>query len=300
MMKTNLHEHLEKLWAFKAIVETGSIRKAAERMHITQPSLTRSIQILEGTLNQQLLVRSKSGVVPTDSGKLLLDLTNSLKDEIERFQLKLQDPKSKWIGKLKVGTYEYLIKHLWSDILLQAKHMYPHLQLQLTAQSSFIPHSHSSTEFDLIVDVEPILSKGLSSIKLYDDSFCFYIGTKEKISLDEKLAGTDLIYVPSAIDGDRQSLLESLIRFNLNPAKIYEVDTFESCRHLAISGIGATILPASIGDKEVKAKTLKKIQLAGVPPQGFGKHRVCATFLKTKSDDPKISAIIKLLQMVKH
>ncbi|MCX6118799.1 MAG: LysR family transcriptional regulator [Proteobacteria bacterium] len=289
MTKTNLHEHLEKLWAFKAIVETGSIRKAAERMHITQPSLTRSIQILEGTLNQQLLVRSKSGVVPTDSGKLLLDLTNSLKDEIERFQLKLQDPKSKWIGKLKVGTYEYLIKHLWSDILLQAKHMYPHLQLQLTAQSSFIPHSHSSTEFDLIVDVEPILSKGLSSIK-----------PKEKISLDEKLAGTDLIYVPSAIDGDRQSLLESLIRFNLNPAKIYEVDTFESCRHLAISGIGATILPASIGDKEVKAKSLKKIQLAGVPPQGFGKHRVCATFLKTKSEDPKILAIIKLLQMVKH
>ena len=53
------------------MVDIGSLTQAADVLHIAQPALSQQIATLEGEVRQQLLVRTKRGVTPTEAGKVL-------------------------------------------------------------------------------------------------------------------------------------------------------------------------------------------------------------------------------------
>src|SRR5258708_6645837 len=62
---------IEKLRLFLVILEEGSLRRAAERLHISQSAITRQIQLLEHDLGGRLLERTSVGVRPTNGGQTL-------------------------------------------------------------------------------------------------------------------------------------------------------------------------------------------------------------------------------------
>jgi LysR family nitrogen assimilation transcriptional regulator len=63
--------NLRRLQYFVKIVDVGSLTQAADVLHVAQPALSQQLATLEGEVRQQLLVRTKSGVVPTEAGKVL-------------------------------------------------------------------------------------------------------------------------------------------------------------------------------------------------------------------------------------
>ena len=56
---------LTRLQYFVAVAEAGSFSRAAAALHLTQPSLSRQVQLLEDELGQRLLERTGRGAVPT-------------------------------------------------------------------------------------------------------------------------------------------------------------------------------------------------------------------------------------------
>ena len=63
--------NLRRLKYFVKIVDVGSLTQAADLLHIAQPALSQQLAALEGEVRQQLLVRNKRGVTPTEAGKVL-------------------------------------------------------------------------------------------------------------------------------------------------------------------------------------------------------------------------------------
>lgn len=63
--------NFRRLKYFVRIVDIGSLTQAAEVLHIAQPALSQQIATLEGELDQQLFIRTKRGVTPTETGKIL-------------------------------------------------------------------------------------------------------------------------------------------------------------------------------------------------------------------------------------
>lgn len=64
---------LRLLRYFAAVVDEGSLTRAARRLHITQPALSRAVRSLERSVGTALLLRSPQGTTPTAAGKLLLE-----------------------------------------------------------------------------------------------------------------------------------------------------------------------------------------------------------------------------------
>src|SRR6476620_4497313 len=62
---------LEKLRLFLVVLEEGSLRRAAERLHISQSAITRQLQSLEHDLGGRILERTSAGVRPTSGGHAL-------------------------------------------------------------------------------------------------------------------------------------------------------------------------------------------------------------------------------------
>ncbi|MCX6124703.1 MAG: LysR family transcriptional regulator, partial [Proteobacteria bacterium] len=284
---------------FRAVAESGSFRQGALIARVTQPSLTRSIQILESVLDCKLFYRSSRGVDLTEAGRSLLKLCKEIWSQVVTYEALLKDPSIAWAGTVRVGTYEYLLKLLWGETLLRMSKDYPELQINLIVRSGFVPHSiNLEKEFDVIVDVEPIKALNLHSVQIFNDTFCFYRSPKYSYEKKSNLRNSTLIFVPSAIDAYRINLQERLLQLNLEPQRRYEVDTFESCRHLALSGLGVVILPRSLGEREVRLNKLVEVAVSRVPPTGFGRHSIYATILAGRKDDPKIQLVISCLKQV--
>src|ERR1044072_9059682 len=60
-----------RLYSFVKIVDAGSITRAADILHIAQPAVSQQLSLLETQFKQQLLIRSKRGVAPTEAGRAL-------------------------------------------------------------------------------------------------------------------------------------------------------------------------------------------------------------------------------------
>lgn len=87
---------LQQMEALYRLVETGSFTRASERMHVTQPSLTKLIQNLENLVNARLVNRKNRGISLTREGQILYDYTKKvfrLRDDAgERLQRAQEQP----------------------------------------------------------------------------------------------------------------------------------------------------------------------------------------------------------------
>jgi len=89
--------------AFIAVADASSVTKAAERLHISQPPLTRQIQQLEQELGLTLFVRHRHGVVLTEGGRRLLDKARQWDQAAGAFAEAAAQLKAAECGRLRVG-----------------------------------------------------------------------------------------------------------------------------------------------------------------------------------------------------
>ena len=87
-----------------AVVETGSLRAAARKLGLTQPSLTKSLRQLEELTELQLLVRSKHGVTLTSAGQALVSRARAIESEIRRTAGDLERLRGGEVRSVAVGV----------------------------------------------------------------------------------------------------------------------------------------------------------------------------------------------------
>ncbi len=76
--------NFRRLKYFVKIVDIGSLTQAAEVLHIAQPALSQQVATLEGELKQQLLIRTKRGVMPTEAGNILMRMRKPFFSSVSR------------------------------------------------------------------------------------------------------------------------------------------------------------------------------------------------------------------------
>lgn len=103
---------LRQLRHFIEIVRCSSFGQAAERLHITQPALSKSIRNLERTLGVQLLERHPGGVVPTDYGALFLEYATVVTTELERAVDEINELRGRGKGVVRVGAGATMMQYL--------------------------------------------------------------------------------------------------------------------------------------------------------------------------------------------
>jgi DNA-binding transcriptional LysR family regulator len=122
---------LRQLNVFIAVVEYGSMVKAAQHLSISQPVISKMISSLEQTLGLPLLERSRLGVEPTLYGRALLKrslaLCNDLRSSVDELQ-SLADPTA---GELRIGSTEPLMAGLLPAIIDRLSRRFPKLTLHI-------------------------------------------------------------------------------------------------------------------------------------------------------------------------
>jgi len=164
---------LRQLNVFIAVVEYGSMAKAAEHLAISQPVISKMIASLEQTLGLPLLERSRLGVEPTLYGKALLKrsiaLCNDLRSGVDELQ-SLADPA---MGELRVGSTEPVMAGLLPTIIDRLSRQYPRIVFHLvTAYTESLDRELIERNVDLLIAAKwrPLIDERLEFNFLFDDT----------------------------------------------------------------------------------------------------------------------------------
>src|SRR5258708_3057474 len=123
---------LRQLEILFAVVECGTMGKAAERLAISQPVISKAIADLEHTLGVRLLDRSPHGVEPTLYGRALLNRTLPVFDELMHGVKEIEFLADPTAGELRIGSSEAIAAGLLSAVIDPLTRQYPRLAFHVT------------------------------------------------------------------------------------------------------------------------------------------------------------------------
>src|SRR4051794_37690513 len=127
---------LRHLNVLVAVVEHGSMVRAAEHLSISQPVVSKAIADLEELLGVQLLDRGPQGIEPTIYGRALVKRSVSLFDDIRTSISELEHLADPTAGVLRIGTTEAFSTTLLPAIINRLSRQYPRLVFDIVLADS--------------------------------------------------------------------------------------------------------------------------------------------------------------------
>ncbi len=117
---------------FSAIVQLGSLRRASERLHISQPALTKCIDRLESQLETQLFERRGRQVIVTPAGQILARRARHIMQSIDETQREITDYAKGLVGHMRLGAAATITEFLLPEALSRLIESTPGVSLSLS------------------------------------------------------------------------------------------------------------------------------------------------------------------------
>jgi DNA-binding transcriptional LysR family regulator len=126
---------LEKLRLFLVVLEEGSLRRAADRLRISQSAITRQMQSLELDLGGRVLERTSAGVRPTTGGRALAKRAKKLLVDYDSTVAEVRGLVRGESERLRIGYIASAVKEYLEPALVVLRRAYPRLKVKMLDQS---------------------------------------------------------------------------------------------------------------------------------------------------------------------
>jgi DNA-binding transcriptional LysR family regulator len=287
---------LRDLHVLMAVADTGSMAKAAAKLRISHPAISKTISDIEATLGVRLLDRGSQGAELTAFGEVLLKCGINIFDEMRqglRSLENLSDPNS---GEVRLGCTDIILNSLVPEIVRRFSREYPRVQLDVKLTN---PGEHQIQELrdrkiDLLITRATGRQDDFNSELLFDEPFVFVVGAQSEFARKRTTALKDIIkgnWVLPPYDSAPGALVAEVFRANGFPEPKPSVKTvaIQLTVSLIASGEFVGILPASVAALSAHRTALKVLPLKSPGP------RISAelVFLRNRTPSPAVEAFIK-------
>ncbi|MBN1467929.1 MAG: LysR family transcriptional regulator [Fusobacteriaceae bacterium] len=123
---------METYYVFYIVAEYGNISKAAKKLFVSQPAVTKSIKNLEENLGIKLFNRNSKGVLLTEEGKVLYEYVKNAYIQIEKGEKIVKQLKNKSKGVVRIGISNTLCKYYFMPFLKGFHEKYPDIKIEIT------------------------------------------------------------------------------------------------------------------------------------------------------------------------
>jgi DNA-binding transcriptional LysR family regulator len=260
---------IQELEAFWWIAKTGSFNRAAERLYLTQPSVTARIQALEKELGQPLFERKPRGVRLTDAGKVLLPHAERVLQDIRKARQAVTDLGAATGGTLMVGSALTTSTYTLPEVLAKFKLAYPAVEVAVrTGRSQQIQQLVLDDEVPVGFVHSPIVAHPeIEAVPLYTESIVLVMHPGHPLAGKSEVTPEQLASEPF-ITSDRASGYWSLVEqfwagAGIAPNVTMELDSIEATKRMVMCGLGLALLPRSTVEGELHTKQLVAVPMAG-------------------------------------
>ncbi len=189
---------LRLLRYFLTIAKEQSFTKAAEQLHITQPTLSRQMAAFEEDLGITLFIRNGKKISLTDEGILLKRRALEIFNLEERTLEELKGKEEVVGGTITIGCGEFAAVETLAKICKTYKEKYPLVQIVLhTATADAVYEMMNKGLVDIALFLEPVDTEGLDYIRITDcDHWCVGMRPDDPLAEKEFIKKEDLIGKP--------------------------------------------------------------------------------------------------------
>jgi LysR family transcriptional regulator for metE and metH len=253
-----------------AIVHQGGVTAAARRLHLTQSAVSHHLRDLEARLGVQLFVRAHRKMCPTEAGRKLLAVADTVLPELARGERQIrsmgQAPRRPFRLAISCSTaYHWLPSVLRA---LEASH--PEVDLRIAVEAGGSPvEALLAGELDLAICHPAGTVRGAECSPLFEDEVVGVMSADHLLAARESLLGSDLvgeILLTQVVDKRAQESFVRTMYPDGGPYPILRVvPSTDAILELARAGQGVGVLPRWA----LSERTSGGLQLRGLGPQGL-------------------------------
>jgi LysR family transcriptional regulator, nitrogen assimilation regulatory protein len=258
---------LRQLRYFVAIVDHGSLSRAALVLHVAQPALTQQLRQLEEELGVQLLHRSAQGVLSTDAGKVFYEHALAILKQVADAHAAVVQSAERPSGSVTLGLPHSISNALALPLLTAIRARYPEVNLLLTEElTGNLAEQLRAGRVNLAVLLDDGQLGGFNATPLVEEELRFLCRAdapvargRDSLTLREALDAT--LILPGMQQGVRPRIESTARAAGLAVRDVIEINSIAILKSAILADIGATILPVAPLRDEVERGAMRALAI---------------------------------------
>lgn len=231
--------------------------RAAERCHVSQPTLSVGVKKLEDELGVMIFERSKSAVRTTPVGEGIVAQAQKVLESAQGIRELAQVGKNQLAAPLRVGAIYTVGPYLFPHLIPQLHRVAPQMPLYIEENFTHVLRDKlRNGELDAIIIALPFQEADVLTKALYDEPFTVLMPANHpwtaKTSIDSALLNDKSLLLLGEGHCFRDQVLEACPTLGkggeINKHTTVESSSLETIRHMVASGLGISVLPLSAMD----------------------------------------------------
>jgi len=259
---------LNQLQIFLKIVQTQSVTKASEELHLTQPAVSIQLKNFQDQFDISLTEVVGRKIYITDFGREIAEVAESILNQVYAINYKTLAYKGRLTGRLKisiVSTGKYVMPFFLANFI--QRHSGIELLMDVTNKSKVV-ESLENNEIDFaLVSILPT-KLNVEKLDLLQNKLYLVGSDKTKfrktINTKEIFKDLPLIFREKG-SGTRQTMEKFIDRNNIAVLKRMELTSNEAVKQALLAGLGYSIMPLIGIKNELHNKELQIISIKGLP-----------------------------------
>ena len=280
----------QNLRAFLLVAESGSFSKAAKRLHLTQPAVSKRIAQLEAQLNVSLFDRIGRRISTTEAGEALLPHARAVHLELQAAQQSVRDLAGEVRGRLRLATSHHIGLHRLPPLLSFFSKAFPAVQLDIDFMDSEKAYELTlQGEVELaVVTLAPSSIVNIVTRPIWLDPLAFMVQEGTQLTRKKALGLKELSQHPAILPGLNTytgQIVKSLFEQRSLPIQIAITTNYlETIRMMASVGLGWTVLPRSMRDPSLATLPIRDARiertLGAIHHEGRSLSRAAQAFIE--------------------
>lgn len=248
---------INELRAFVTIAELKSFSLAAEKLHLSQPAVSKRIALLEQKTGHSLFDRIGRNVSITEAGQALLPHAQNILGEIDASQKTLSRLSDEVSGTLTIGTSHHIGLHRLPPVLRAFSEDYPNVELDIQfMDSEQACHAVEQGTMELgIVTLPDQPAERLMTQEIWPDPMGIVVSPRHELAQRKQLTLADLVEYPALLP-DANTFTHNIIHstftaHGLKPEVRLATNYLETLKMLVSTGLGWSALPLSMADEDI-------------------------------------------------
>lgn len=189
-------DDVRQLRVFLSIIEEGSLNRAANTIHLTQPTLSRLLADMERRLGQKLFERSSKGMIPTPAGELLIPYAQVILHEMSSADEALQGLRGLKSGSARIGAVATIARTILPPVVARLFDRSPGLRVSLMeSRDNELVGALLQRKIDLMIAAAIPPTEGIRLIQEcpYDDVFTAFCAADHALATQEVVTLADVL-----------------------------------------------------------------------------------------------------------
>lgn len=253
-----------------AVADHGGFTRAAEALHVSQPTLSQQIRQLEETLGVALFDRTSRTVKATDAGEAYIECARRVLVELEAGKRALHDVKDLSRGNLRLAMTPTFMAYLVGPLVRDFAARYPGIHLQILELSmDDIEAGLADDSLDIAIAFTPVRHPDLECIPAFTETLGVMVGREHPLyDSSGVLTSSDLAQLDFALLAPdfitRLSIDEYFRQLGITPQVHIEVNSVSTLLEVVRHAPMATMLPEAIATED---RALRRLSVEHEAPQ---------------------------------